>query len=230
MIIIDMTDHTNAASPAQKKRRPFIIKSGEHAHHIYCSEHPSEIATFYCGKCHKPFGEECVGNEIGDQTICTTCVGSSIQNEVEQLEKKKRNRRIRNISIAGITAIILCINIFILIRYSPTSDEDKQPETSRQISALIKCRHNLEAIAQQAKYYKDSIGRLPDSSNEIKNLLNNPKQAFEPISSKPYLIKAEDSGAPKIICPNPEAHGLAELYALPGKPAKMIYIKSTLRS
>ncbi|MES0370636.1 MAG: hypothetical protein ABUK11_00010 [Mariprofundaceae bacterium] len=222
-----MTEHTKATTPAQKKRRPFVIKNGEHSQYIHCSRHPAEVATFYCAKCHDPFGEECVGEEIGEQTICSACVGSNIKNEVNQLEKKKRNRRIRNISVAGVTAILLCLNAFVLIRYSPTSDEISQPELSKQVSELIKCRHNLEAIAEQTKFYLKAIGRLPDSINEIKDILKNPDQALEPITAKPYLIQADEHGAPKIVCPSPEAHGLASLFALPGKPARMQYKKTT---
>jgi len=221
-----MTEHKKAKTPAQKKRRPFAIKNGDSSHYIYCSDHPAEVATFYCATCHDPFGEACVGKEIGDQTICSNCVDNSIQNEVDQLDRKKRNRRIRNVSIAGLTAIVLAINIFIIVRYSPNTDQVTQPKMSSQLSKLVECRHNLEALAYQAKYYKNVMGRLPESIHELKDLLDNPKQAFDSVTSKAYLIKTSDNGTPIVTCPNPEAHGLAELYALPGKPAKMIYKKA----
>jgi len=213
-------------SVAKQKRQPFTVQNGEHAHNVYCCRHTDEIATFYCVRCRRPYGEACVGDEKGEQTICVMCAEEDAREKIESHNKKGRSRRFLLGLLGAAAAILLAVNIFILVQNAPTSEVQVKPEISPQISTLLECRHRLEVLAQKAASFQEAFKRVPDNVEELKNLLDDKSTMRDPVTHELFVIGSDDQHAIKIICPNPEAHGLAELYAVPGKPAKMVYSNS----
>jgi len=210
-------------SRAKQKRQPFTVQNGEHAHNVYCCQHTDEIATFYCASCRKPYGEECVGDEKGEQSICIVCAEAHVRGEIETNNKKGSARRFVIGVFAVAAAILLAVNMFILVQNTPTSEVQAQPEVTAQISKLVVCRHRLEVLAQKAAVFQEAFQRVPDDIGELKNLLDEIKTMRDPVTNAQYIIGSDAKHPIKIICPTPEGHGLSALYAVPGKPAKMIY-------
>lgn len=210
-------------SVAKQMRRPFVVRNGERTHSVYCCQHADEIATFYCIVCHKPYGEACVGEERGEKSVCIVCADSKLKRDIEKVNKKRNIRRVLIGVLASAVAIILAVNIFIMMKYSSTSVLPSQPELTQQLSGLIECRHRLENLAKHAASFREAFEHPPESLEDLKNLVDNPALMLEPETGVPFLIASDKNHRIRIICPHPEAHGLAALYAIPGKPAKMLY-------
>jgi len=213
-------------SLAKQKRRPFTVKNGDQTHHVYCCRHVDEIASFYCAVCHKPYDEQCVGDERGEQTVCIACSNSALERDLKKVQRGHNTRRILFSTFGVVAAIIVGINVFILIKDSPTSEVQKKPEISSQVSTLLECRHRLESLAKHAATFQEAFGHPPASLDDLANLVDDKHVMQEPITGAPFLIGSDTRHSIKISCPNPEVHGLAGLYAVPGKPAKMIYSNS----
>jgi hypothetical protein len=211
-------------SAAKKKRQPFVVRNGERTHNVYCCQHADELATFYCAICHKPYGEECVSEERGEKSICIVCADSKLKRDIEKVNKKKNIRRVFMGMLGIIATIILTINIFVMIKYSSTSELQNKPKLTQQVSALIECRHRLENLAKHASSFQEAFGHPPESLEDLRNLVDNPALMLEPETGVPFLILSDKQHQVKIICPHPEAHGLAALYAVPGRPARMVYV------
>jgi len=210
-------------SKAKQKRQPFTVQNGEHAHNVYCCQHADEIATFYCASCRKPYGEACVGDERGEKSICSVCSEADVREKIEKNNKKGRSRRFL-LSVFGVAAVILlAVNIFVIVKNTPTSEVQAKPGVTPQISKLVECRHRLEILAQKAAVFQEAFQRVPDNIEELKNLLDDTKIMRDPVTHSLFLVGSDAKHPMKIICPHPESHGLVGLYAVPGKPAKMVY-------
>jgi len=170
-----------------------------------------------------PCGEECVGEERGEKSICIVCADSKLKRDIEKVNKKKNIRRVL-IGMLGIAAaIVLIINVFVMIEYSSTSELQSKPKLTQQVPALIECRHRLENLAKHAASFQEAFDHPPESLEDLRNLVDNPALMLEPETRAPFLISSDKQHPIRITCPHPEVHGLAALYAVPGKPAKMIY-------
>jgi len=210
-------------SAAKQKRRPFTVRNGERTHHVYCCQHADEVATFYCAICHKPYGEECVGEERGEKSICIACSDSRLKRDIEKVNKNRNIRRLTIGLFGAAAAIILVVNIFIITKHGSTSALQSKPELTQQVSTLIECRHRLENLAKHAASFQEAFDHPPETLDDLRNLVDNPALMLEPETRVPFLISSDKQHPIRMLCPNPEVHGLAALYAEPGKPAKMVY-------
>lgn len=210
-------------SAAKQKRRPFTVRNGERTHNVYCCQHADDIATFYCAICQKPYGEECVGEERGEKSVCIVCSDSRLKRDTEKINKKRNIRRVLIGMFGAVAAVILAINIFILVKHSSTSVLQSKPELTQQVSTLIECRHRLENLAKHAASFQEAFDHPPESLEDLRNLVDNPALMLEPETGVPFLISSDKQHPIRIICPHPEVHGLAALYAVSGTPAKMVY-------
>jgi len=219
----DAVKKEKTESVAKQKRKPFSVKNGERTHHVYCRLHADSIATFYCASCHKPYGEECVGDERDELSICVVCADAQSRQEIKQTN---RGSKLRNTGLglfATVALTLLCINTYILVNDRPVTEEQAKPVLTSQVSTLIQCRHRLEKIAQQSLVFQQAFKHAPTQTSDLHNLIEDAQQLLEPVTHQPFILSSDDKNPLKASCPNPEVHGLAALYAVPGKPAKMIY-------
>jgi len=170
-----------------------------------------------------------VGSEEGLRTYCLQCA-------VER-ERPVSGRRIFRTGegtyrpwvkkvLLLISVIIIAVNAFIIISSQPVSDaETARPPMTPQLSHLAECRHRLEVIAAQAVVFQKTMDRPPEALGEIAPLFDDAEMLRDPVTHQPYILEFRPSEGVAVSCPTPEAHGLAGLFARPGKPAKMVYLQ-----
>ncbi len=209
---------------AAQRRRPFTVKTGHSTTYIYCTNHAEEIATFYCQLCRKPFGEDCVGKENGEHTVCSNCANAHREKRKLSLQRQRRIKRVVRSALALVLLAILGTNGYILLRYSPDSGPASEPALSTQLSQLINCRHRLEFAAFQAAYFTSQLGHPPADMDDLAIMMDSREQLQDPVTHSDFLIVYDADKGLRIICPHPEAYGLRSLLAEPRKPAHMEYL------
>jgi len=209
---------------ASQRRRPFSVSTGHGSTYIYCSNHTEEIATFYCLQCHKPFGEDCVGKESGENTICRTCVDADKEKRGRSARRKRQFKRALRTGLTVAVLAMLSVNSYVLIRYSPTSTPTPEPEMSAQLTQLIECRHRLEMAAHQASFFVEQLGHPPTSMDDLAVMIDDRSLLKDPITKSDFLIDYDPVTGIRVISAHPEAYGLRALFAQPGKPATMEYL------
>ncbi|MDX8390628.1 MAG: B-box zinc finger protein [Mariprofundaceae bacterium] len=208
-----------SGSEASKKRQPFSMKGTT----IYCENHRASIATFYCASCHQPFCETCVIGEEREDSFCSTCSGQLFKKKKVDASKLGQRRRLLIICLGIAALIIIGINAYIIISNEPVDDPvDLAQLYSEKTLQLITCRQRLESTAKYVEDYHKAMGRLPDGSELAEFVGDDAKLLREPVSAEAYEIEARAESF-RVYCPTPHNHGLAEHYADPRKPAKMIY-------
>ncbi|MDX8410313.1 MAG: hypothetical protein R8K46_00360 [Mariprofundaceae bacterium] len=191
-----------------------------------CSTDPDHIATFYCARCNKAFCEDCVGREAGKQTYCLQCaaVAEGQQDAVGSKSGVVRKVKWALATLAGTAAIITCFNLYILYTGRPEASGNViKPPMSAQLSSLATCRHRLEQLVQQASYYQKATGSVPTQLTDLETMVDDKQMLIDPVSKARYRLSHDKKTGITVSCPHPEKHGLAELYARPGKPAIMVY-------
>jgi len=215
-------ERSGAASPDALRRKPMPG--------VPCCEDPDATATFYCAGCQRSFCEDCVGSEEGARTYCLQCA-------VER-EKPVSGRRIFRTgegayrpwvkkALLLISIAIIAVNAFIIISSQPAFHaETTRPPMTPQLSALAECRHRLEAIAAQAVVFQKTMDRPPETLDDIAPLFDDAQVLRDPVTHQPYILQFRPDEGITVSCPAPGAHGLAGLFARPGKPARMVYLEN----
>jgi len=197
---------------------------------VPCSEDPDAIATFYCANCNKSFCEDCVGGEEGARTYCLQCASSM---EIQRAEAGRKQVRTftkhykwLTYGLAALAILIAGFNGYIIYTGAPVAVENASPPPmSFQLTQLVACRHRLEALATQADYYKANIGGSSFGLDDLESLVQGASDLYCPLTHERYLLENSHEDGIVIRCPTPEAHGLADLFATPGRPAQMLFVK-----
>lgn len=171
-----------------------------------------------------------MGSEEGSRTYCLQCA-------VER-ERPASGRRIFRTgegayrpwvrkALLLISVIIIAVNAFIIISTQPAFHaETVRPPMTPQLSHLAECRHRLETIALQAVIFQKTMDRPPGTLDDIAPLFDDMQVLRDPVTHQPYILEFRPGEGITVSCPSPEAHGLAGLFARPGKPARMIYLEN----
>ena len=206
-------------------------RDNHHSHisHMECSLDIGEPAAFVCARCRKPFCESCIGRKEHNKTLCLHCavVEDSKEEKARQsspfLTPKKKHAFA--LILGGLAGVAIIINLYVLYNDFRERTSNNTPVSSldAQLAEIIKCRSNMEALIKAATSFRESFGRPPSSLDEIASLLDDPTVLQEPITQEPYILDMDHKGKIEIHCPTPNAHGVADIVAIPGKPARMIY-------
>jgi len=196
---------------------------------VECSMDIGVPATFYCNRCKKPFCEDCLWSEAGSKTLCIHC--ASVEQVIEDEARgslgsafAKKKKLFINL-IAVIITVIIAFNGYILYNDHLESDQTEafKHEMSPQLMGIAKCRANLEILVKEAVAYHQIVKRAPSSLEELATIFTTEFETKDPISFAPYIIRSDDTGNISAHCPTPEAHGVSDIIAKPGKPARLIY-------
>jgi len=210
----------DAAEKKSPVRRPLDVE---------CTMDIGVPAVFYCNRCNKPFCEDCIGREAGKKTLCIHCAGveESIEDETRQkqgfdLAKKKKPLLIL---LALTASILIAFNAYTLYNDHLESDQTAaiEHDISPQLMDISECRAYLETLVAEALSYRQIMNRAPSSLEELSAILDTEVQIEDPVSFEPYIIKSDDKGNITALCPTPEAHGVAGITAVPGRPARVSY-------
>ena len=196
---------------------------------VECTMDVGVPAVFYCNRCNKPFCEDCIGREAGGKTICIHCasVEESIEDETRQkpgfdFAKKKKPLLIL---LAVVASILIAFNAYVLYNDHLESDQTEavEHEVSLQLIDIAECRANLEMLVAEALSYSQLTGKAPSSLEELSTMLDAKFETDDPVSLEPYIIRSDDKGNITAHCPTPQAHGVGDITAVPGSPARVTY-------
>lgn len=196
---------------------------------VECSMDIGVPATFYCSRCKKPFCEDCLWSEAGSKTLCIHC--ASVEEAIEDEARGSLGSAIvkqKKLVLGLITVVltgIIAFNAYTLYNNHLESDQTKvfRHEMSPQLMGIAKCRANLEALVKEAVSYHQMVNRPPSSLEELATILATEFETKDPVSLAPYIIESDGTGNITAHCPTPEAHGVSDIIAEPGKPARLIY-------
>ncbi|MFQ5581441.1 MAG: hypothetical protein ACE5F3_02305 [Mariprofundaceae bacterium] len=197
---------------------------------VPCSEDPEAEATFYCANCQRSFCEDCVGLEDGVRTYCLQCAvereGPGSARRIFYTEAGEFRAWVKR-ALLVMSVAIVGVNVFIIISSQPAFiAETVRPPMSPQLSSIVECRHRLELIAAQAMAFQKAMDRPPESLSDVAPLFDDTKVLRDPVTHQAYILEFRRNEGITVSCPTPGAHGLAGLFARPGKPAKMVYLES----
>lgn len=209
----------------KKRKRPQL--------NVECSMDAGIPAVFYCSRCKKPFCEDCIGRESGIKTLCIHCAG--VEETIEDEEQRELSRRLSSVKkksslltlLSAIAIVLIAVNAYILVNNQLEEEPIKasSPVVSPQLLGISMCRANLEVLAAEAATYSKLVGHPPASLEELSGMLEPAVETKDPVSHKHYIIESDEAGNITAHCPTPEAHGVAGIVAVPGKPARLIYKK-----
>ena len=203
-------------SPQQPEKREFNVT-------CFADENK---ATFICTNCQRPYCDQCLGKTIDDDKYCLEC--SALEQVRRSAPKKTQVEKKTAPAFAGpalalLALILMGVNAYLLLEDDYISvPANAGPEIPTQLSELIECKRHLQEIAASAAAFREHTGTYPtfiEQLQPISGYLPN-----EPVTGKPYEMTTDNRGGWSVHCPSPEAHGIAELIAKPGKPARVIYM------
>ncbi len=130
------------------------------------------------------------------------------------------------IILAAIAGGILATNAYIIISgMGQTEQVRRTPPMSAELANLVECRHRLEKIASLIDAYRETVGVMPRSIHDLMAVTQDTKVFYDPASELPYRFEADPGDDFTVVCPSPERHGLAGLFATRGKPAQMVFAR-----
>lgn len=199
---------------------------------VDCTIDVGTPAVFYCARCKKPYCVDCLGREIGRKRICIQCAG--VEEVIEDEEQQRQRRLGFNLAenkgllfgfLMAVGIVIIAINAYILItdHLESQSAEVVTTEVDPQLSAIAQCRSNLEVLAAEAAHYRQLSGESPASLDDLMRTLDASSITRDPVTQQLYIIDRDEAGHISAHCPTPAAHGLVDIVAVPGKPARLIY-------
>lgn len=197
--------------------------------HMECSLDIGEPAAFVCDRCKKPFCESCIGRKECNKTLCLHCtvVEDSKEEKARQASPflTAEKKHTFTVILGVLAGIAIIINLYILYNdfREKSSSNTLASSFDTQLAEIIKCRSNMEALVKAATTFRESFERPPSSLEEIASLLDDPTALHDPVTQEPYILDVDHKGKIEIHCPTPDAHGVADIIAIPGKPARMIY-------
>lgn len=168
--------------------------------------------------------------ESARRMLCLHC--ASVVESMEAAEHAKpgpapvKNKHLISSVLGVIAFAAIAINVYILSSNHLKSMQSNVhiPPISPQLQAIAKTRSDLEALVAQAVYYRHVMGRAPASLSELKPMLGPKFETRDPISHEYYIIESDAAGHIVARTPTPEAHGVASIMDVPGKPAQIIYL------
>ena len=185
-------------------------------------------ATFICTNCQRPYCDQCLGKTIENDKYCLEC---SALEQVRRSAPQKRQQTKKSspalltpalivlaLLLTGINFYLLFDNDYITV---PTTSE---PDIPPALSELVECKHNLQHIAATAASFKESTGSYPVFIEQLQPFDDKTALPVEPITGMDYLIEKNEAGEWSVHCPSPEKHGVSDIVAIPGKPARLIYL------
>lgn len=205
-----------------KKPRPKL--------NVACTIDQDVPAVFYCSKCHKPFCEDCIGEESARRTLCLHC--ASVEDSIEEAEQLAsgpptgKKGRLVPITLAVIACAGILVSAYILFDNNLETERSDVhiPAISPQLQGIAETRADLEALVAQAAVYRKLMGHPPASLDELKPMLGSKYRTEDPVSHEPYIIESDDAGNIMAVCPTPRVHGVASIAAVAGKPAQVTYL------
>ena len=193
----------------------------------YCCMDPDAVATFICARCRKPFCEQCVGHEDGRDTFCLQCAVIAPKSVPARGGKGKSSISGKGkIILTFIAGGILATNIYIIVSgMGSTGQVRRTPPMSAQLADLVECRHRLESIASLIDEYRETVGVMPWNLHDLMAVTRDTKMFYDPASKLPYRFETGQGNSFTVVCPSPERHGLAGLFATQGRPAQMVFAR-----
>jgi len=193
----------------------------------YCCMDPDVVATFICARCRKPFCEQCVGQEDGRDTFCLQCAVIAPKSAPARDGKSRSGMSGKGkIVLAFIAGAILATNIYVIVSgMGSTAQVRRTPPMSAELADLVECRHRLEHIATLVDEYQETVGVMPGDIHDLMAVTRDTKVFYDPASKLPYRLETGPGNDFTVVCPSPERHGLAGLFATHGRPAQMVFTR-----
>jgi hypothetical protein len=131
---------------------------------------------------------------------------------------------VKALAVIAATVLLGFSGYIYYLEYRDTSIAPVEPPAPPILSDLAECRHRLEVLAAEGVSYQTSTGEFPASLDQLKGILEPGTKINEPLSKQPYVIGETDSEQWAVFCPTPDEHGVQAVYAVPGKPARVLYV------
>lgn len=210
------------------KQNKIISKDHRKPLDVDCTLDPGVPAVFYCVRCQKPFCADCIGYEKGREILCLQCTlveESKADANRPRGQLLKKNSSLILKSLAAIAIIVSCFNLYYLYadHQESVSEPAVEAEPDPQLEGIVACRHQMELLAAEAETYRNLVGKIPETIESLQSMLPEGVDITDPVTSRTYQLEQNRSGTPVIRCPNPEEHGVEDISASPGKPARITY-------